>query len=236
MTSPIIIAVDGHSSTGKSTFAKAIARELGYIYIDTGAMYRAVALLAVRQGLISKNNTIDEDGLRKSLYGEHPAEVSFRISGAGGASETWLDGENVEKQIRTIEISRVVSHVAALPFVRSYVDRRLREIGSAKGVVMDGRDIGTAVFPDAGLKIFMTARPEVRARRRYDEMRAKGQETSYEDVLSNIRERDYIDEHREIAPLAKADDAVLLDNSDMTVEDQIVWFKELLKRRHLCGF
>ena len=123
-----------------------------------------------------------------------------------------------------------------MPFVRSYVDRRLREIGSAKAVVMDGRDIGTAVFPDAGLKIFMTARPEVRARRRYDEMRAKGQETSYEDVLNNIRERDYIDEHRETAPLAKADDAVLLDNSDMTVEDQIVWFKELLKRRHLCGF
>ena len=236
MTSPIIIAIDGYSSTGKSTFAKAIARELGYIYIDTGAMYRAVTLLAVRHGLVSKNNTIDEAELRKYLFGQPSAEISFRTSGAGGASETWLDGENVERQIRTIGISRIVSHVAALPFVREYVDLRLREIGSHKGVVMDGRDIGTAVFPDAELKIFMTARPEVRARRRYEEMRSRGHDVSLEEILDNLSERDYLDEHRPTAPLSRADDAVLLDNSDMTVDDQVVWFKDLLKRRHLCGF
>ena len=236
MTSPIIIAIDGHSSTGKSTFAKAIAKELGYIYIDTGAMYRAVALLAVRHGFVSKNNTIDADSLGKTLSLTPQPDISFRTSGDGGASETWLNGENVEQQIRTIEISKVVSYIAALPVVREYVDRRLREIGSRRGVVMDGRDIGTAVFPDAELKIFMTASPEVRARRRYEEMRSKGQDTPYEEVLNNIRERDYIDEHRQTAPLTKADDAVLLDNSDMTVGEQVLWFKDLLKRRHLCGY
>lgn len=238
MSSPIIIAVDGHSSTGKSTFAKAIAKELGYIYIDTGAMYRAVTLLAFRKGLVSKNNTIsDVHALAGILSGNAgPVDISFRTSGAGGASETWLDGENIEKEIRTIEISRVVSHVAAIPEVRRYVDRRLREIGSARGVVMDGRDIGTAVFPDAELKIFMTARPEVRAERRYEEMRMRGYDVSYEDILSNLKERDYLDAHRETAPLKQAPDAELLDNSDMTVDDQVEWFHELLKRRHLCGF
>ena len=166
MSSPVIIAVDGYSSTGKSTFAKAIAKELGYIYIDTGAMYRAVTLLALRKGCVSKNNTIDEAALRTVLSGvPRPVEITFRTSGPGGASETWLDGENVERDIRTIGISRVVSHIAAVPMVREFVDRSLHEIGSGKGVVMDGRDIGTAVFPDAEIKIFMTARPEVRARR-----------------------------------------------------------------------
>lgn len=237
MTSPIIIAVDGYSSTGKSTFAKAIAKELGYIYIDTGAMYRAVTLLALRKGLVSKNNTIEPDSLSEMLSrGSCPVDISFRTSGPGGASETWLNGENVERDIRTLGISKVVSYVAAVPAVRHYVDRRLREIGSRKGVVMDGRDIGTAVFPDAELKIFMTARPEVRARRRFDEMCSNGQHPSYEEVLSNIKERDYMDEHRQTAPLARAADAVLLDNSDMSVEDQILWFKDLLMRRHLCGY
>ena len=237
MTSPIIIAVDGYSSTGKSTFAKAIAKELGYIYIDTGAMYRAVTLLALRNGLVSKNNTIEPDSLSEMLSrGSCPVDISFRTSGPGGASETWLNGENVERDIRTLGISKVVSYVAAVPAVRHYVDRCLREIGSRKGVVMDGRDIGTAVFPDAELKIFMTARPEVRARRRFDEMCSKGQHPSYEEVLSNIKERDYMDEHRQTAPLARAADAVLLDNSDMSVEDQILWFKDLLMRRHLCGY
>ena len=237
MTSPIIIAVDGYSSTGKSTFAKAIAKELGYIYIDTGAMYRAVTLLALRKGLVSKNNTIEPDSLSEMLSrGSCPVDISFRTSGPGGASETWLNGENVERDIRTLGISKVVSYVAAVPAVRHYVDRCLREIGSRKGVVMDGRDIGTAVFPDAELKIFMTARPEVRARRRFDEMCSKGQHPSYEEVLSNIKERDYMDEHRQTAPLARAADAVLLDNSDMSVEDQILWFKDLLMRRHLCGY
>ena len=237
MISPVIIAIDGYSSTGKSTFAKAIAKELGYIYIDTGAMYRAVTLFALRNGFVSKNNTIDTEALRKMLFSvEHPVVISFRTTGPDGASETWLNGENVERDIRTIEISRVVSHIAAVPMVREFVDRSLHEIGSGKGVVMDGRDIGTAVFPDAEIKIFMTASPEVRARRRYEEMRSKGQETPYEEVLGNIRERDYIDEHRKTAPLSRAADAELLDNSDMTVEEQIQWFKDLLKRRHLCGF
>ena len=236
MSSPVIIAVDGYSSTGKSTFAKAIAKELGYIYIDTGAMYRAVTLLALRKGCVSKNNTIDEAALRTVLSNPGQAEITFRASGPGGASETWLNGENVERGIRSIEISRVVSHIAAVPMVREFVDRSLHEIGAGKGVVMDGRDIGTAVFPDAEIKIFMTARPEVRAMRRFEEMRSKGQETPYEEVLNNIRERDYIDEHRKTAPLTRAADAELLDNSDMTVEEQVQWFRDLLKRRHLCGF
>lgn len=237
MASPIIIAVDGYSSTGKSTFAKAIAKELGYIYIDTGAMYRAVTLLALDRGYVSKNNTIDVEALSRTLSGTSPlVEITFRTSGPDGASETWLDGENVERRIRTIEISRIVSHVAAIPQVREFVDRSLHGIGSRKGVVMDGRDIGTAVFPDAELKIFMTARAEVRAGRRYEEMRAKGQDTSYEEVLANIRERDYMDEHRKTAPLLRASDAVLLDNSDMSVAEQISWFRELLKSRHLCGY
>ena len=237
MTSPIIIAIDGCSSTGKSTFAKAIAKELGYIYIDTGAMYRAVTLLALRNGFVSGDNTIDGEALCRVLSaGDRAADISFRVSGPGGSSETWLGGENVEREIRTIGISKVVSHVAAIPGVRKFVDRTLREIGARKGVVMDGRDIGTAVFPDAELKIFMTARPEVRARRRYEEMHARGYDTSYEEILSNISERDYIDTHRGTAPLSQAPDAVLLDNSDMTVKDQLQWFRELLKRRHLCGF
>lgn len=237
MTSPVIIAVDGYSSTGKSTFAKAIAKELGYIYIDTGAMYRAVTLQALRKGYISKNNTIDGERLRKILFRkDHPLEIAFRNSGAGGAGETWLDGENVERDIRTIEVSRVVSHVAALPVVREFVDRTLHQLGARRGVVMDGRDIGTAVFPDAEVKIFMTARPEVRARRRYEEMRSKGLDTPYEEVLANIRERDYMDEHRSAAPLSRAADAVLLDNSDMSIEDQLEWFRKLLRQRHLCGY
>ena len=183
---------------------------------------------------MSGDNTVDETALRRLLLDGDSVEISFLASGPDGESETWLDGENVEKEIRTLEISRIVSHVAVLPFVREYVDRRLREIGSGKGVVMDGRDIGTAVFPDAEIKIFMTARPEVRARRRYEEMSARGHRVSYEDILCNLSERDYIDTHRETAPLRKADDAVILDNSDMTVEDQIRWFRNLLKERHLC--
>lgn len=234
MTSRIIIAIDGYSSTGKSTFAKAIARELGYVYIDTGAMYRAVTLLALRNGCVSKENTVDENALKRLLSGGTPAEISFRASGEGGASETWLDGENVEKEIRTMEISGIVSHVAALPFVREYVDRRLREIGARKGVVMDGRDIGTAVFPDAELKIFMTARTEIRARRRLTELQGRGENTDYDQVLKNLQERDYIDQHRKTAPLVKAPDAVVLDNSDMTIEEQLRWFNNLIEERHLC--
>lgn len=236
MVSPIIIAIDGYSSTGKSTFAKAIAKELGYVYIDTGAMYRAVTLYALGHGYISKDNAIDEDSLSASLASPHSVDISFRTSGRDGASETWLNGENVERRIRTLEISSSVSHVAAIPSVRAYVDRRLREIGSRKGVVMDGRDIGSSVFPDAELKIFMTARAEVRAERRYEEMRERGEPDTYDAILRNIRERDYLDQHRKTSPLVRASDAVLLDNSDMTVGEQVEWFRDLLKKRHLCGF
>ncbi|HIZ86096.1 MAG TPA: (d)CMP kinase [Candidatus Coprenecus stercoravium] len=233
MTSRIIIAVDGYSSTGKSTFAKAIAKELGYVYIDTGAMYRAVTLLAIRKGCAGRGRAVDAAALEALLSARPSVDVSFRVSGPDGTSETWLDGENVESSIRTLEVSGVVSHIAALPFVRDFVDRRLREIGARKGVVMDGRDIGTAVFPDAELKIFMTARPEVRARRRLEELRSRGEITDYAEVLRNIEERDYMDRHRKTAPLVKAADAVELDNSDMTVEDQMEWFRNLIKERKL---
>lgn len=231
MTSPIIIAIDGHSSTGKSTFAKAIAREMGYVYIDTGAMYRAVTLLASEHGLISKNNTINEECLKKLLFEEPTAEVSFKASGINGTCETYLNGSNVEKAIRTMDISNKVSHIAALAFVREYVDLRLHQMGAARGVVMDGRDIGTAVFPDAELKIFMTASAEIRAKRRLEELHAKGYEADYEEVLRNIQERDYIDTHRETHPLTQAPDAVVLDNGNMTVEDQLLWFKQIISER-----
>ncbi len=231
MTSPIIIAIDGHSSTGKSTFAKAIAMEMGYVYIDTGAMYRAVTLLATEQGLISKNNTINEEILKKLLFEEPTAEVSFKASGKNGACETYLNGRNVEKEIRTMTISNKVSHIAAIAFVREYVDQRLRQIGASRGVVMDGRDIGTAVFPDAELKIFMTASARIRAQRRLEELKSKGYEANYEEVLRNIEERDYIDTHRDTHPLTKAPDAVVLDNGSMTVTEQIEWFRKIIAER-----
>ncbi len=231
MTSPIIIAIDGHSSTGKSTFAKAIAREMGYVYIDTGAMYRAVTLLAVEQGLISKYNTINETELRKLLFEEPTADVSFKASGEGGACHTYLNGRDIEKNIRTMAISDKVSHIAVIPFVREYVDIRLRKIGANRGVVMDGRDIGTAVFPDAELKIFMTASAEIRAQRRLDELHAKGQDAVYEEVLRNIQERDYIDSNRETHPLTQAPDAVVLDNGSMSIEGQMDWFRNIIAQK-----
>ncbi len=231
MTSPIIIAIDGHSSTGKSTFAKLIAMEMGYVYIDTGAMYRAVTLLATEHGLISKNNTINEGNLKKLLFEEPIAEVSFAASGVNGACETYLNGRNVEKEIRTMDISNKVSHIAAIAFVREYVDLRLRQMGAARGVVMDGRDIGTAVFPDAELKIFMTASAEIRAKRRLEEMHAKGHDANYAEVLRNIQERDYIDSHRETHPLTQAPDAVVLDNGTMTLSDQMEWFRKIIAER-----
>lgn len=221
----IIIAIDGYSSTGKSTFAKLIAARLGYIYIDTGALYRAVTLHAIRQGYIGKDNVIDEVRLRKSL---EDVTINFSL-GEGGKSETCVNGENVEKQIRTMKVSSKVSYIAAIPFVREFVDRLLREIGKNKGVVMDGRDIGTAVFPNAEIKIFMTADPKIRAQRRILEMKAKGEEADPEEVLKNIQERDYIDEHRPTAPLSKAPDAILLDNSHMTIDEQLDWFFKLIK-------
>lgn len=222
----IIIAIDGYSSTGKSTFAKLVAAKLGYIYIDTGALYRAITLKSIEQGAISETNTIDFDLLNKILKN---TEVSFEPSGEGGKSETYLDGINVEKEIRKLEVSHKVSHIAAIPKVRSYVDTILRRFGVEKGVVMDGRDIGTALFPNAELKIFMTADPTIRAQRRMKEMEQKGEKPIFEEVYQNLIERDYIDTHREVAPLTQAEDAILLDNSHMTLDEQMEWVVKQLK-------
>ncbi|MBR7157726.1 MAG: (d)CMP kinase [Bacteroidales bacterium] len=230
--SKIIIAIDGYSSTGKSSFAKLIARKLGYIYIDTGAMYRAVTYFAYSCGFIDNRCKIKEDWLKKAIGG---VRISFKQSGEDGKSETYLNDVNVEKQIRSMEISNKVSHISALPFVRSFIDGILRDLGERKGVVMDGRDIGTAVFPNAELKLFMTASPQVRAERRYRELQEKGGKETLEQVFKNLEERDYIDTHRETAPLTKAADALLLDNSNMTIEQQLEWLDSIMKERFSFG-
>lgn len=225
----IIIAIDGYSSTGKSTFAKLVAARLGYIYIDTGAIYRAVTLCAIQHHIIGDDAAINMPELEKMLSN---IEIEFRNTGKGGGSETYLNNTNVEQQIRRLDVSSKVSHIAALPIVRKYVDDKLRVFGAEKGVVMDGRDIGTAVFPDAELKLFMTADPKIRAQRRIDEMRAKGENPNPEDVLKNLLERDYIDTHREAAPLTQAPDAILLDNSHMTLDQQMEWIMNILRERY----
>lgn len=219
-TPKIIIAIDGYSSTGKSTFAKLVAAKLGYIYIDTGALYRAVTLEAINHNIISENNTIDCNRLENMLKNTC---IEFKTTGENGKSETYLNGQNVEKEIRRLEVSGKVSHIAAIPMVRNFVDSMLKVYGEKKGVVMDGRDIGTAVFPDAELKIFMTADPEIRAERRLKEMIEKGENPDPQEVLQNLIERDHIDTHREVAPLTQAPDAILLDNSHMTLEQQMDW-------------
>lgn len=219
MDKKIIIAIDGYSSCGKSTMAKDLARAIGYTYIDTGAMYRAVTLYAMRHNLID-GDKVDADALAARM---DDIRVTFGRDAATGLPFTQLNGENVEHEIRSLAVSAHVSPVAALPFVRSALTRQQQEMGSVGGVVMDGRDIGTAVFPDAALKVFVTASPEVRARRRYDELKANGMEASFEDILKNVKERDYIDSHREVAPLRQADDAVVLDNSHMTIPEQKEW-------------
>lgn len=219
MDKKIIIAIDGYSSCGKSTMAKDLARAIGYTYIDTGAMYRAVTLYAMRHSLID-GDKVDADALAARM---DDIRVTFGCDAATGLPFTQLNGENVEHEVRSLAVSAHVSTVAALPFVRSALTRQQQEMGRAGGVVMDGRDIGTAVFPDAALKVFVTASPEVRARRRYDELKAKGMEASFEDILKNVKERDYIDSHREVAPLRQADDAVVLDNSHMTIPEQKEW-------------
>lgn len=216
----IVIAIDGHSSCGKSTMAKALAREVGYIYVDTGAMYRAVTLFALRQGLFNADGTVKATELEQLMP---QVEVSFKLDEQSKLPLVHLNGECVENEIRGLEVSSHVSPVAALPFVRAAMTAQQQRMGSDKGIVMDGRDIGTVVFPDAELKIFVTASAEVRAQRRYDELKAKGQEVDYDDILKNVQERDYIDSHREVAPLRQADDAVLLDNSDMTIAEQQQW-------------
>ena len=216
----IIIAVDGYSSTGKSTFAKLLASTFGLLYLDSGALYRAVTLFAQRNSLISADNVVS-DALEAALAS---LEAGFDSLG-----RTCLGEECVEAQIRSMEVSSQVSPIAAVPYVREYVDERLHLLASKGGVVMDGRDIGTTVFPDAQLKIFMTASDEVRARRRYDEMVAKGQSTTLEDVKKNLQQRDYIDSHRETSPLKRAEGSFLLDNSDMSMEEELQWARGLIQ-------
>ena len=218
----ITIAIDGFSSCGKSTMAKDLAREIGYIYIDSGAMYRAVTLYSLQHNLI-QGETIDTDGLKNQLKDIH---ISFKLNPETGRPDTYLNGVNVEADIRTMAVSSKVSLIAALDFVRQAMVMQQQEMGKAKGIVMDGRDIGTTVFPDAELKIFVTASPEIRAQRRYDELKGKGQEANFDDILENVKQRDYIDQHREVSPLRKADDALLLDNSHMTIAEQKRWLTE----------
>lgn len=216
----ITIAIDGHSSCGKSTMAKDLARRINYIYIDTGAMYRTVTLYALRNGMIAADGTIDTERLQQQM---DSIKISFAYNQATGRPDTYLNGECVEKEIRTIEVSSCVSPIAALPFVREQLVKQQQDMGREKGVVMDGRDIGTNVFPDAELKIFVTADAKVRAQRRYDELKGKGMEADYDEIYKNVVERDYIDSHRETAPLSKAEDALVLDNSTMTIEEQNEW-------------
>lgn len=216
----ITIAIDGYSSCGKSTMAKDLAREIGYIYVDTGAMYRSVTLFAMRNNLFNEDGSIKTDELKSRM---NEINISFKLNGETGRPDTYLNGELVEKEIRSMDVSAMVSKIAALPFVREALVAQQQAMGKEKGIIMDGRDIGTVVFPDAELKIFVTASAEVRAQRRYDELKAKGMPADFDDILKNVKERDYIDSHRETSPLRKADDALELDNSHMTIEEQKVW-------------
>jgi cytidylate kinase len=220
----IIIAIDGHSSCGKSTVARDLARILKMAYIDTGAMYRAVTLYAIRNDII-RSGQIDEKVLMASLDG---IDITFRCNTKKDTNETFLNGENVENEIRTLEVSHLVSPVSALKPVRQKLVVLQQQMGETGGVVLDGRDIGTVVFPDADFKIFMTALPGVRARRRYDEMKEKGDEPVYEEILKNVEERDMMDSTRAESPLKKADDALVLDNSDMDRNQQLQWILEKL--------
>lgn len=222
----IIIAIDGFSSCGKSTMAKALARNIGYLYFDSGAMYRAVALFCMQNGLID-NEGIDTETLKERL---DEISISFEADPETKNSLTLLNGVNVEHEIRTIEVSRHVSQVAALDFVRTRMVDQQRELGKMKGIVMDGRDIGTTVFPEAEMKVFVTATAEVRAQRRFDELAARGDNPDYNEILENVQQRDHIDQTREISPLKRADDALLLDNSNLTREEQMEWLIETFKR------
>ena len=224
----IIVAIDGHSSCGKSTMAKSLAAQVGYIYVDTGAMYRAVTLFAMRQGLFDAQGQPDAARL-EALVPE--IEVSFRLDPDTHLPLVCLNGEVVEEEVRTLEVSSHVSAIAALPFVREALTRQQQRMGEEKGIVMDGRDIGTVVFPQAELKVFVTASAEVRAQRRFLELTAKGQAVAFEDILRNVQERDYIDSHREVAPLRQADDALVLDNSEMTREEQMQWLLDRFEER-----
>ena len=224
----ITIAIDGHSSCGKSTMAKDLAREVGYVYVDTGAMYRSVTLYALRNGLFREDGSVDTEALEHAMPDIH---ISFKFNPGAGRPDTYLNGECVEQEIRSLEVSNHVSPVAAIPFVRTAMVAQQQQMGKDKGVVMDGRDIGTTVFPDAELKVFVTASAEVRAQRRYDELKAKGMPADFDDILKNVQERDYIDSHRDVSPLRKADDALELDNSHMTIPEQKQWLLDRFRER-----
>lgn len=221
-TPKIVIAIDGFSSCGKSTMAKDLARKIGYIYIDSGAMYRAVTLFCLNRGLID-GDTVDTEALRPLMAEIH---IEFRLNPATGKADTYLNGENVEQEIRSMRVSDKVSPVSAIPFVRTALVALQQEMGRQKGIVMDGRDIGTTVFPDAELKIFVTASAATRAQRRVDELRAKGVPVDFDEVVANIVKRDHIDQTRKESPLRKADDAIELDNSTLTIEQQNQWLEE----------
>lgn len=223
----IIIAIDGHSSCGKSTLAKSLARELSYIYIDSGAMYRVVTLYALRSGWI-KNGQVNRE---KVIQGSKDIKITFHWDEKTEKNTTFLNGENVEEEIRQLEVSQNVSPVSTIAEVRHEMVKQQRENGKNKGIVMDGRDIGTVVFPDAELKIFMTASPEIRAQRRFQELKDKGLDVNFEEILANVEDRDTIDSGREVSPLKKADDAIVLDNSYLTREEQLRWSLERAKEK-----
>ena len=221
----ITIAVDGFSATGKSTFAKLVAKEFAFLYLDSGAMYRAVTLFAQENGMIDADSNIDLDALKAAL--DEGLDIHFEHTEDG--CKTFIGDRCVEKDIRTMAVSSQVSPVSAVPFVRNFVDDKLHEFSAAGRVIMDGRDIGTTVFPNAEVKIFMTARPEVRAQRRFDELKEKGENPVMEEVMKNLQERDYIDSHREVSPHSRAADAYVMDNSEMTLHEETVWMLGLLQ-------
>ena len=227
MEEKLIIAIDGYSSCGKSTFAKLIAKELNYIFIDSGAMYRAATLFFIRKGYTSPQH-INYDAIIEDI---DLVDVTFKKDEQTGKQETYLNGENVESEIRGLEVSNLVSQISAIKEVREKMVELQRSIGKDRGIVMDGRDIGTVVFPDADIKIFMTASTDVRAKRRYDEMLAKGVKVDIEEIRKNIMARDITDENREISPLRRAEDAIILDNSRMSIKKEMAWFRDLLKTK-----
>lgn len=224
----IVIAIDGFSSCGKSTMAKDLAREVGYIYVDTGAMYRAVTLFAMRNDVFDAEGNIDETRLKALLP---DVKLTFQLNNETKLPEVCLNGENVERYIRTLEVSQHVSPIAALPFVREKLVEQQQAMGKEKGIVMDGRDIGTVVFPNAELKIFVTASAEIRAQRRFKELETKGMPADFDEILQNVEQRDYIDTHRETSPLRQADDALVLDNSHLTIAEQKAWLMEKFNER-----
>ncbi len=224
----IIVSIDGYSSCGKSTMAKDLASRIGYTFVDTGAMYRAVTLLAIRNNLFDENNKPDTESLKRLLP---DSTITQRHNPSLGKAETFLNGENIENEIRGMEVSSLVSAIATIPFVRSELVRQQQVMGKDGGIVMDGRDIGTTVFPNAELKIFVTASPQIRAQRRYAELLAKGQQTTKEEVLKNLEERDFVDSHREVSPLRQAEDAVVIDNTNLSPSEQLAMLLALYKER-----